>query len=163
MTTPPTRSVRVESDLAIELDGVSAHLHAHGDHLVLSTAQPHRLWQLARQTSLPDVMGSVATPRSIGKLADSLADAGLLLEITGPHGSVASLGRGVDSRLGRLGTGSAAVRPGGLSAVVAATGQRPGRRASLLLAGCSILMAAFVTRWRRRSRRGTAGRPTRGT
>lgn len=65
-------------------------------------------------TSVPEV-GDAALPF----LADQLADAGLVMEVVGPQGRVATVGSGASSRLGRLLTGSSAVAPGDREAVVA--------------------------------------------
>jgi hypothetical protein len=54
---------------------------------------------------------------ALGGLGDVLAAAGLVVEVTGPRGSVATLGDGVDSPVGRLLAGSRHVRPGRLRAV----------------------------------------------
>lgn len=56
-------------------------------------------------------------PTSISGVADLLAASGLVLEVTGPHGTVATLGDGVDSRVGGLLAGSRRVRPGDVRAV----------------------------------------------
>jgi hypothetical protein len=100
------------------------------------------------------VVGDVASPRSVGRVGQSLAEAGLLLEVAGPHGVVVSLGRGVHSRLGRLTTGSASVRPGRTAAVAATTRDLIGRRAAVAALGLGALaLAVAIAARRRRGRR----------
>lgn len=147
---PGTRFVSVEADLEVSVDGVFVYLEAHGDRLLLTTSHPHDLWRAVRRTSLPNVVTDVAGPRSAGRVGQSLAEAGLLLEVTGPHGVVVSLGRGVDSRLGRLTTGSASVRPGSPAAVAATTGALIGGRRAAAAAGFGALVLAVAIAVRRR-------------
>lgn len=54
---------------------------------------------------------------ALGGLGDLLADAGLVVEVAGPAGVVATVGHGVDSRLGALTAGSRRVQPGSVRAV----------------------------------------------
>ena len=52
-------------------------------------------------------------------LADQLGVAGLRVEVVGPQGTVATLGSGASSTIGRLVTGSRAIQPGDSRAVAA--------------------------------------------
>ncbi len=142
-------ALRVDADLFIDVDGTPAHLRGAGSHLVLSSPHPERVWAAAVGSALPAGVGVVDGPRAVGRLADALAGAGLSLDVTGPHGSVVRLGAGVSSALGRVSTGSAAVRPGpplAVGAVVLA----PHRR---VLAPALAVLAAVVLWWARRARR----------
>lgn len=150
-TSPGTSALHVTSDLSIEIDGTSAHLSSDGTRLVLSSTRPEKIWAAAVGAALPVGVGQTSGPRAVGRLADELAAVGLSLEVTGPAGRVVRLGDGVQSRVGRATTGSAAVGPGrpGALAVVLWHGQRRlvGGVAALLAGG---VVAAIWARARRR-------------
>ena len=136
------RQIRVEADLTIEVDGTPARLSSEGERLVLSSPHPERVWQAVLSSALPAGVGSLDGPRAIGRLAGELAASGVRLEVTGPRGSVAHLGQGVDSRLGRLATGSSAVAPGAPAAVAVLLWSRVSRRAGAAAAAVVVLAVA---------------------
>ncbi|MEO6501294.1 MAG: hypothetical protein ABIQ09_05220, partial [Jatrophihabitantaceae bacterium] len=66
-------------------------------------------------TELPEKYRNLRGPRALGAFADSLDTAGVELKVTGPSGTLLSLGNGQHWRWGRLTTGSVHVRPGGMA------------------------------------------------
>ena len=108
---PTPAALSVDADLDIDVDGHSARLEGDGQRLVLRSDHPELLWSSLLNASLPDQVGNVSGPRSIGRAASQLADVGVHLDVEGPHGTVVSIGDGENSRIGRLVTGSAAVQP----------------------------------------------------
>lgn len=125
MTTPgggsglPSPAVlSVTADLDITVDGHSAHLEGHRQHLVLRSDVPHLMWSSLTQASLPDEVGNLSGLRSVGRAAQAMADMGVHLDIEGPRGTVISLGHGEHSVIGRLVTGNSAVRPGSVRTLV---------------------------------------------
>ena len=104
--------LHVDADLRFEVDGgaVAGTVTGSGDRLVIETSDAEKTWDAA--------LGSPATGSSLlDPFARLLHDSGLTLEVTGPDGTVATVGAGVDSRLGRLTTGSRHVRLGEARAV----------------------------------------------
>jgi hypothetical protein len=141
--------MRVEADLTIDIDGTPARLASDGDRLILSSAHPERIWAAAVSAALPAGIGTLDGPRAVGRMARELAAAGLRLEVTGPRGTVAHLGDGVRSRLGRAVTGSAAVAPGTPSAVAVLLWSRfPLRRAVITAVALSAAIAVVARRRR---------------
>lgn len=108
---PTSAALSVTADLDIDIDGHSARLEGDGQRLVLRSDHPELLWSSVLNAALPDQIGNVSGPRSIGRAASEVAAAGMHIDVEGPHGTVVSIGAGEDSRLGRLITGSAAVQP----------------------------------------------------
>lgn len=101
------------------------------------------------------LLGSVSTgPAVLSWVADQMHDEGVVLEVSGPDGLVATVGAGVESPLGRLLAGSrhvrlgrpAAVRPLALAQVRRSLG---GARRGLALAGALAVLAWFARRARR--------------
>jgi hypothetical protein len=142
----------VRADLTLQADGLTARLTGDGDRLTVTTADPWALWRSA--AALPWPVGPTVSrgPSVLGDLGRALAEHGLHVDVTGPSGRVAELGAGVSSPLGRLLTGSAAVRPGSPRTVAATvtagvTASRGGRRALGL--GLAAVLAAVVLRRRR--------------
>lgn len=108
----PTPAVlSVTADLDIDVDGHSARLEGDGQRLVLRSDHPELLWSSLLNASFPDEVGNVSGLRSVGRAASEMADAGIHLDVEGPHGTVVSIGDGEDSTFGRLVTGSAAIQP----------------------------------------------------
>lgn len=101
----------VTADLDITVDGFSARLEGTGQHLVLRSDHPQLMWSSLTQASLPDAVGSISGLRAAGRAAQALSDIGLHLDVQGPRGTIVSLGHGEHSLIGRLLTGSDAVRP----------------------------------------------------
>ena len=99
------------ADLDIDVDGYSARLEGEGQRLVLRSDQPHLLWSSLIQASVPDAVGHITGVRSAGRAAAALAEVGMHLDVEGPHGTVVSIGEGENSVIGRIITGSKAIRP----------------------------------------------------
>ena len=138
--------IQVEADLAFEVDGTPARLTSDGDHLVLFSTHPERVWASVLSVALPVGNGT----RAVGHVARELAAAGLRLEVTGPRGKMAHLGKGVRSPLGRVVTGSAAVAPAAPSAVALLIWHRLPRRGAAIaaLALGAVAVAAALRRRR---------------
>jgi len=146
-------ALRVEADLTIQVAGTSAHLDGRGDRLTLTCTDPEQMWAAVSGALATVPVGSVAGPRAVGRLADQLTAAGLGLEVVGPRGTLARLGDGVHSPLGRVATGSYAVRPGSPLALGAALGRH--RRRSVTAGGAALLavLGAGAVAWVRSRRR----------
>lgn len=144
MSAPPIGRLDVEADLRLDVDGTSAHLHGSGSRLVLFSDHPERVWAAAVASVLP-AFGVADGPRAIGRVADLLQDAGVRLEVAGPHGVVVSLGDGVSSPVGRATTGSRAVRPG-RPVALAVLGWQAGPRV-VALAAISTTAGIALIRW----------------
>lgn len=108
---PSPAVLLVTADIDIDVDGFSARLEGDGRHLVLRSDHPHRVWSSLARASLPDSVGNVSGLRAAGRAARAMADVGIHLDVQGPGGAVVSLGDGESSMIGRLVTGSSAVRP----------------------------------------------------
>ncbi|SDG26317.1 hypothetical protein [Klenkia brasiliensis] len=143
----------VRADLTLQADGVTARLTGDGDRLTLDASDPWALWRSA--AALPWPVGPTVSrgPSVLGEIGSALAARGLHVDVTGPGGRVAELGAGVASPLGRLLTGSAAVRPGSprtvATTVSAGVTASPGGRRAVGL-GLAALLAAVVLGRRRR-------------
>lgn len=142
----------VRADLTLQTDGLTARLTGDGDRLTVTASDPWALWRAA--AALPWPVGTTVSrgPAVLGEIGDALAARGLHVDVTGPGGRVAELGAGVTSPLGRLLTGSAAVRPGSPRTVAATvtagvTASPTGRRALGL--GLAAVLAAVLLRRRR--------------
>lgn len=146
----PGLGLEVAADLLLELDGHTAQLSGSGTDVVLECSDPVGLWRAANALPWPAGVTQDAGPQALGSLADGLARQGLHLDVTGPSGRVAELGRGVDSGVGHRLTGSRSVRFGSLRtlAVTAGADLRSGR--ALLVAGG--LAALALTGWALRRR-----------
>jgi len=135
----------VRADLEVVVGDVTARLTGDGSDLTLAATDPLALWRAVAGTSWPAGVTLRAGRVALGELGRGLADRGLHVDVTGPHGRVAELGAGVTSPVGRALTGSVAVRPG-TPRTVAATlraGRRPGARTWLgVLAVAGVLWAA---------------------
>lgn len=100
------------------------------------------------------ILGSVSTgPAALRTVADGLADEGLSIEVSGPHGLLALVGAGADSGVGKLLTGSRRVQlgtPAALRPLAVAQVRR-----SLTLSGALTVLAGLVVTvvLRRRTRR----------
>ena len=146
-------TVSVQADLTIDLDGTAATLTGDGDRFVLATEKPGALVNSLTGVTLPAGVGSVPGPVGVGRIAEALREAGVNLVVRGPRGTVASLGAGVDSALGRALVGSGALRPGAPAAVGPLVWQAVRRRPAARVAGLALAIAAgFVLVRRARSR-----------
>ncbi len=87
-------------------------------------------------------------------LGDLLSATGVTVEVSGPRGAVARLGAGVDSRLGRLLTGSPNVGVRGVPATMwRFAGSRIGA-AAVAVPVATVVAVATIVVGQRRSRRG---------
>ena len=147
-------SVSVQADLRMDLDGTSATLTGDGDRLMLATERPVALWDILVSAPLPVGGGSVGGPARVGRVAEALREAGVNLDLRGPRGTVASLGAGVDSALGRVLVGSGALGPGAPAAVAPLVWQAvrrgPAARVAALALATSVAGIVLVHRARRR-------------
>lgn len=140
----------VTADLAVEVDGVPATLTGSGGRLVLSASDPVALWSAVVSSDLPAGFGRVDGPRSLGRIADGLREAGVRLDVRGPRGPVVALGAGVTSAAGRLSTGSSALRPGGPRALAPLLISDLRRRPLAAASAVAVLVALVATTLRRR-------------
>lgn len=111
----PLPKLDVEVALRIDLDGQSATISGADNHLVVHAESPADLVAAVLAGELPGKYRNLRGPRALGVFADSLDTAGVELEVTGPSGTLLTLGSGQHWRWGRLATGSAHVRPGGMA------------------------------------------------
>lgn len=159
MTADPAPRLRVDADLSLDLQldpqphtaGVAARLTGSGDRLVLESQDPVATWDAVTGAALPTGVAGADGPRAVGRLGDALSDAGLRLDVRGPRGSIARLGDGVDSPLGRLATGSRRVAPGTPSALgpLLVARLRQERAARAAAAGVVALVLVLAARRRR--------------
>lgn len=115
---PSPDALVVAADLDITVDGVSARLEGEGQHVVLRSDHPHLIWSSLARASLPDAVGNVSGIRAVGRAAEAMSKAGVHLDVEGPRGAIAGLGDGERSVIGRLFTGSGAVQPRSVRAVL---------------------------------------------
>jgi hypothetical protein len=107
-------ALAVEGDLAFTVQGpagaTAGTVTGAGGVVRVHADDPVAAWDAA--------LGSVSTgTAALRAVADRLHDQGVVLEVSGPAGLVATVGAGVRSPLGRLVTGSRRVRPGRPAAV----------------------------------------------
>ena len=147
---PAGPALDVQAALSLEIDGQAASITGSGGRLVLHLDSPGHTLHAAR---------GFTSSSAVGAVASGLRAAGLRLDVEGAHGRLLSLGAGVDSVLGRLGTGSRAVSTGSPRAVTYLAAQvlrRAAGRRSAAVAGLmgGLLVAAAVGSaiGRRRSR-----------
>ena len=112
------RSLNVESDLTFSVTGpsgpVTGTVEASGATVTVRTSDPVATLDAA-------LGGQPYTPSAIEALAARLADSGITVAVSGPQGTVATIGAGVSSTVGRVLAGSRLVRPGSLRAVAPLT------------------------------------------
>jgi len=145
-------ALEVSGSLSFTLDapdgGASGQISGEGNRVVVSTDDPVAAFRAATARG--------PGQNSVGAVADLLAASGLVLQVTGPRGTVATLGDGVESRLGDLLAGSRRVRPGDVRAVrpLAVTQARsmlaPSTRRVVMLGAAPV---AFAVLSRVRTRR----------
>lgn len=117
-TEGPIRALSVSADLELLVDGRPAKLEGAGQHLVLTCEDPVHLWSTLSHAWLPARADQVSGTRAVGRAASALRDVGVTLDIAGPGGTLVRLGAGAHSRTGRLITGSPAVQPYSVRAVL---------------------------------------------
>lgn len=115
---PSPAALVVAADLDITVDGLSARLEGEGQQVVLRSAHPHLIWANLASAALPDSVGNVSGIRAVGRAARAMSEAGVHLDVEGPRGAIVSLGHGERSIIGRLGTGSSAVQPRSVRALL---------------------------------------------
>ncbi len=144
------RPLRIDSDLTFSVDGPSGsstgRVDAAESKVTISVTNP------------ADVIGSALGNRShqAAALGDLLAEAGLTIEVVGPHGPVVTVGAGVDSAVGALLSGTRHLRLGSLRAAAPLARARlmlpaPARR-PVAVAAASLLTLAIAEQWLRRRR-----------
>jgi len=136
----------VRADLALSVDGQSARLTGDGTDLTLTSSDPVGLWRSATSVPWPAGVTVSSGPRAVGELGDLLAAHGLHLDVTGPQGRVAELGRGVSSPVGRTLTGSAGVRLGSPRVLVGTLASEPFRWRPVLVAVAALLVVRALRR-----------------
>ena len=144
----PDGPLSVTADLALSIDGHDARLTGSGGDLTLDSSDPVALWRSAASVPWPVGVTVGSGPRALGGLADALAEQGLHLEVTGPHGRVAELGRGVDSALGRSVTGSRVVRFGSPRTLAATISAEPVPWRPVVVGLALVVLARWVARRR---------------
>lgn len=140
----------LQGDLSFTVEGpggsTSGTVVGDGTVLRVRAEDPVAAWD--------GIFGSVSTgPAALRKVADGLADEGLSVEVTGPHGLLALVGADADSGVGRLLTGSRRVRlgsPGALRPLVVAQVRRSLTRARVLTVVAGVVVTVVL---RRRTRR----------
>lgn len=145
---PP--ELRVDADLRLDVDGVTASITGHGDDVTVFSETPGRLWAALAEAALPSGVGRVDGPRALGRLANSLDERGVRVHIDGPQGRLVTLGDPRSSFVGRVATGSGHLRLGSPRAVgpIVAARLRPRYLAAATFIGLSAVLAA----WHRRRR-----------
>lgn len=143
LTPPPGLRLDLTADLGFSVDApggghATGTVTADGPTLRVYTDSP---------TVLIRALGSKDRTRTAA-LGDLLSTSGVTVEVSGPRGAIARLGAGVDSRLGRLLTGSANLDVRG---ALVTTWRAPGPRigAAAVVAALAVLAVG-----QRRSRRG---------
>ena len=140
----------LQGDLSFTVEGpggsTSGTVVGDGTVLRVRAEDPVAAWD--------GILGSVSTgPAALRTVADRLADEGLSVEVTGPHGLLALVGADADSGVGRLLTGSRRVRlgsPGALRPLVVAQVRRSLTRARVLTVVAGVVVTVVL---RRRTRR----------
>lgn len=107
--------LHVTSDLTFRVDGAGGQgadgrIEAEGPLIRVVTSDAARVWDAA--------LGSSTTgPAALRFLAARLQESGLTVSVDGPDGTVATIGAGVSSRVGRVLAGSGQVSLGSPRAV----------------------------------------------
>lgn len=143
-------ATRVQGSLTFSVMGpggrTAGTVHGQGPQVTVHAEDPVAAWDAA----LGSVSTGPAVLKTVGRL---LSEEGVTVQVTGPRGTVATVGAGVDDRLGHLLAGSRHVRLGSPSAVrplaVAELRRRaPETRAFVLGAVIVLALAALVARRR---------------
>ena len=138
----------VTGDLVFTVDGpggaTAGTVRGDGSTVRVHAEDPVAAWDGA--------LGSVSTgPAVLDEVARQLHDAGLVLEVTGPGGLVATVGADVSSPVGRLLSGSRHVRLGRPAAVrPLAVAELRRRRVPIALAAVGAAVLAVLLRRARR-------------
>ena len=108
--TAPAGRLAVTADFRMEVGGTTATVTGSGQHLVVRSPHPELLWAELNGAALPESVGRINGPRSVGRVAELLRQYGLDLDIEGPDGVLVRLGSGAHSWWGARLTGSSAVQ-----------------------------------------------------
>ncbi len=144
-------ATRVQGSLTFSVAGpggqTAGTVEGRGPRVVVHAEDPVAAWDAA--------LGSVSTgPAVLDTVGRLLSEEGVTVEVTGPRGTVATLGAGIDTRLGKVLAGSRYVRLGSPSAVrplaVAEARRRAGEARTALVGGIVLLVLAAVVARRRR-------------
>ncbi len=149
----PDRSPRlaVDGELTFSVDGpggaTSGTVSGEGSTVRVHAEHPARAWDAA--------LGSVSTGSAVlSFVAEQLHAEGVVLEVTGPAGRVATVGAGVDSPVGRLLAGSRRVQLGRPAAVrpLAVARVRAGLPAPARLLALAAVAGVLISLLRHRRR-----------
>lgn len=142
-------ATRVTGSLTFSVDGpggsTSGTVEGQGRVVSVRADDPVVAWDAA--------LGSVSTgPELLADVAQRLYDEDLVLQVEGPRGRVATVGAGVDDRLGRLLAGSRRVhlgRPAAIRPLAVAELRRkatPRVRAAVAAVVAALVVGAVVRR-----------------
>jgi hypothetical protein len=120
-------------DLDFEVDGTSGTVHATDRQVRVDLVDP--------VAALRAVAGTYGGRPGMAQLAAAVTANGVTVRVHGPRGLLASIGSGIDSRLGGALTGSRQVSPGRaiLTSAPAALGRRTAVAVVLLAVTAEIL------------------------
>lgn len=92
MTPQVDGDVRVHADLSVQVDDHTVAITADGSRVRVEVSDPAAVFGVLTSTALPVGSRSPFTRRSLGRVADLLADGGVTLTVVGPSGRLATLG-----------------------------------------------------------------------
>jgi hypothetical protein len=136
----------LQGDLSFTVDGpggsTSGTVVGDGAVLRVRAEDPVTAWD--------GFLGSVSTgPAALRTVADGLADEGLSIAVSGPHGLLAVVGAGADSGVGKLLLGSRRVqlgRPAALRPLAVAQLRRSLTRPDVLAVVAGVVTAVVLRR-----------------
>lgn len=141
-------ATRVQGSLAFSVDGpggrAAGTVEGRGPQVTVRADDPVAAWDAA--------LGSVSTgPAVLDTVGRLLSDEGVTVEVVGPRGTIATVGAGVDDRLGKVLAGSRYVRLGKPAAIrplaVAEARRRASETRTLVLGGVlALVLAALLGR-----------------
>lgn len=126
----------VQADLTVAIDGEVHRVHGDGETL---------RWDAPHMAGLLDTGAVPQGRRGVAKVADQLADLGLVVEVADPRGPVVTLGRR-GSRVSQLLYGSRAARVHRFGIVW----HTPTARRAVTVAGVATILAAIAVAGARR-------------
>ncbi len=144
----------ISSDLVFSVttpgrEPVQGRVSASGPTVTVATDDPVAVWEAATG-------GAAAGDALLRVVAGQLHEQGITLAVSGPGGTVATVGAGVDSSLGRLATGSRHVRLGRPAAVAPLARARAlslvqAHRSEVYAGAAALATLAALALWRRAS------------
>jgi len=134
--TPEVARLDVTGDLSLEVDGSPVQVTARRGDIDVVAADV-REFVLALRAAARARTGSRPGRADVGRLAGTLADAGLTARLRSPSQHVLTVGAGVDSRLGGLLLGTRLARPDARG-VLRASGRT--REVGVALVGTLVLL-----------------------